>query len=104
MRFLCTLLLAVSPAVACSCITSGSACSAVEGSVVFVAQVVIDSGEKFGTRPAQAVIEEALRGVPEDLKEVEINSSFGTSCHYPLKQGERYVFFTSAAAAPHHPM
>jgi hypothetical protein len=61
--------------------------------VVFLGRVLVDSGEGRGTGPARVRIEEALFNVPKELREVEINTSAGTSCYYRLKAGERYVVF-----------
>jgi hypothetical protein len=62
--------------------------------VVFVGRVLVESGEEWGKKPARLLIEEALRNVPEGLREIEVNTSPGASCHYRLTQGERYVIFT----------
>src|SRR5262249_20128465 len=97
MRLLWTVLLAAAPAYGCSCSNVPTACSQVGGStVIFVARVLVDSGEGMGTRPARVAIEEALQNVPPGLRETQINTSFGTSCYRPLKAGEKYVILTEA--------
>jgi len=60
---------------------------------VFVGQVLTDSGEGWGTGPARVLIEEPLFHTPNNLREVEIDTSAGTSCYYRLKAGEHYVIF-----------
>jgi hypothetical protein len=86
---------ATAPALACSCVPGGvSACSAMGGSTaVFVARVIVDSGEGLGERTARVVIEEALQNVPAGLTEADVLSGARTSCHYRLEAGERYVIF-----------
>ena len=94
MRQIWLLLLATRSACACFCISSGSQCSEMRGSaVVFVGRVLIDSGEGMGSRAARVEIEEALQNLPDDLREVDLDTSAGTSCHYRLKIGERYAIF-----------
>jgi len=51
------------------------------------------SGKGWGTGPAKVVIEEPLANVPDGLQEVSIDSGAGTSCHFRLNEGERYVLF-----------
>jgi hypothetical protein len=46
------------------------------------------------------LIEEALLHVPQDLREVDINTSAGTSCYYRLQAGERYVIFAQKQDGP----
>ncbi|MCX6598046.1 MAG: carboxypeptidase-like regulatory domain-containing protein [Acidobacteria bacterium] len=62
--------------------------------MIFVARVLRDSGEGWGTGPARVAIEEALQNVPAGQLEAEIDTSAGTSCYYRLKAGERYVIVT----------
>jgi len=61
--------------------------------VVFLGRVLVDSGEGWGTGPARVLIEGSLLNVPKDLREVEIDTSAGTSCYCRLKARERYVVF-----------
>ncbi|MGC4054447.1 MAG: carboxypeptidase-like regulatory domain-containing protein [Paludibaculum sp.] len=94
MRLLAALLFAFSPLYACSCLGTGTPCSSFGGSsIVFVARVLVDSGEGWGNRPARVLIEEKLLNVPQDLKEVEIDTSAGTSCYRRLQEGKQYVIF-----------
>ncbi|MGJ5817154.1 carboxypeptidase regulatory-like domain-containing protein [Paludibaculum fermentans] len=94
MRLLAAALFALSPLYACSCLGIGTPCSAFGGSsMVFVARVLVDSGEGWGNRPARVRIEEKLLNVPENLTEVEIDTSAGTSCYRRLRQGQQYVIF-----------
>lgn len=95
MRLLWMVLFAVAPAWACSCIGTATPCSEVGGdSVIFVARVVVDSGEDLGTGPAKVIIEEPLQNVPDGQREVEINTMARTSCYSRLEAGERYVVIT----------
>lgn len=93
-KFLAAILVA-GPTLACSCVNTGTACSAVGGpSVIFVADVLVDSGEGWGTGPAKVAIVEALQNVPEGLKETTIETMAGSSCYRRLRAGMRYVIFT----------
>lgn len=84
------------PAVACSCISTATPCSLLGGtSVIFVADVVVDSGEGIGKGPAKVAIVEPLQNVPAGLKEATIETAAGTSCYFRLRAGERYVIITS---------
>ncbi len=89
------LLFAAAQSWACSCFSTTTPCSQVGGStVIFVARVITDSGEGFGTGPAHVAIEEGLQNVPSGLREADINTAAGTSCYFRLKVGERYVIIT----------
>jgi hypothetical protein len=93
--------LVTAPLFACFCGNSATPCSDVRGSaVVFVARVLVDSGEGRGTGPAIVLIEEPLFNVPNELREVEIDTSAGTSCYRRLKGGERYVIFAEKQDGP----
>ncbi len=71
-------------------------CSSLGGSVViFVADVLVDSGEALGTGPAKVVIVEPLQNVPAEQREATIATSAGTSCYRRLRAGERYVIITN---------
>ena len=92
MRFLISALLTTLPVFGCSCLNTASPCTAMgEGTVVFVARVVVDSGDGWGKGPARVVVEEPIWNVSKDLREAEINTAAGTSCYYHLEAGERYV-------------
>lgn len=67
---------------------------------VFVARVIVDSGEGRGSGPARVVIEEPLWNVPQGLREVDVDTMAGTSCYRRLKAGERYVIFADSSPAP----
>ena len=67
--------------------------------MIFVGRVVVDSGEGLGERPARVEVEEVLKGLSSDIKEVDVNSSYGNSCYYHLKENERYVIFANQALA-----
>lgn len=87
-------LLLVQPAesLACSCLTTGSACDALRPTeIVFVGTVTQDSGEGTGTGPGRMAVEEVLHGLPKDVREVTVDTSAGTSCYRRLKLHERYV-------------
>ncbi len=88
------LFLVAAPLGACFCISTGDPCSAMAGNtVVFLGSVLVDSGDKWGSRPARVRVEEPLFNVPEGMAEVEIDTSAGTSCYYRLRAGEIYVIF-----------
>jgi hypothetical protein len=98
MRRLFMAFLAVLPAWSCSCFSSFTPCSVLGGSsVVFVAEVVVDSGDGWGKGPAKVKIVEPLQNVPDGLKEATIETNAGTSCYRRLQAGERYVIITSGA-------
>jgi len=82
---------------ACSCVSAGSACSSLKGTeVVFLGRVVQDTGtSNWGERPGRLVVEDALHGLPKDLKEVRVDTMAQTSCYMPLAMGERYVIYGS---------
>ena len=63
--------------------------------LIFVADVVSDSGEGWGHGPAKVAIVEPLLNAPEGLKEVTIDTGASTRCYFRLQAGERYVIITS---------
>ncbi|QOY87202.1 carboxypeptidase-like regulatory domain-containing protein [Paludibaculum fermentans] len=67
---------------------------------VFVARVIVDSGEGRGSGPARVVIEEPLWNVPQGLREVDVDTMAGTTCYRRLKTGERYVVFAGTDPGP----
>ena len=70
MRLLIATVLLSGPLFACSCINTGNECSAAGPSTtVFVARVLVDSGEGWGTGLARVMIEEPLFNVPQDLSD-----------------------------------
>lgn len=78
----------------CSCIGNGTACGQPFGdSVAFAGRVIVDSGEGMGQRIGRMVVEDRLRNVGEEIVEVDVDSRAGTSCHFRLRHGERYVIF-----------
>ena len=98
MRLFLLAFLALTPAWACSCLNTATPCSVLGGSsVVFVAEVSVDSGEGWGKGPAKVVIVEPLQNVPEGLKEATIETGAGSSCYYRLRAGERYVIITDGS-------
>lgn len=66
--------------------------------VVFVGRVLIDSGEGIGNRAARVLVEEPLQNISRDLREVDVDSDFGSSCYFRLEAGERYVFLAVRSA------
>lgn len=95
MRPLLLALLAALPAWSCSCVSSQTPCTALDGhAVIFVAEVLVDSGEDLGDGPALVRIVEPLQNVPAGLKEASIETSAGSSCYRRLRAGERYVIIT----------
>lgn len=78
----------------CSCLRTGTACTWFNGTpLVIVGRVLVDSGEGWGERPARVQVEEALRGLSLDVREVEVNTMFGTSCYARLQKDERYIIY-----------
>ena len=49
------------------------------------------SATRFGTRNAVISVETIVRGLPEGVREIHVNPSVGTSCHFGLKAGERWL-------------
>jgi Carboxypeptidase regulatory-like domain len=97
-RLALALLMASVPTWACSCVNTATPCSHIGGdSVIFVAKVLVDSGEGWGKGPAHVAVEEALQNVPEGLREVDISTAAGTSCYFRLQAGERYVIITKGS-------
>lgn len=91
--------MAATPAWTCSCIGSATACSVIGGSsVIFVAEVTVDSGEGWGKGLAKVKIVEPLQNVPEGLQEATIGTMAGTSCYHRLQAGVRYVIITDGPA------
>jgi len=87
-------------ALACSCVTSGSACGALQGTqVVFVGRVIEDSGEGFGKGPAKMAVEEILHGLPKEVREITVETGAGTSCYMRLQKDERYVIYATASGS-----
>jgi hypothetical protein len=81
-------------ALACSCVTSGSACGALQGTqVIFVGRVIEDSGEGFGKGPAKMAVEEILHGLPKEVRDITVETGAGTSCYMRLQKDERYVIY-----------
>lgn len=94
MRLLILALLSTARLLACSCIGATNPCSSIGVStMVFVASVLVDSGEGWGVGPARVLIEEPLWNTPNDLRDVEVDASAGSSCYVRLRAGERYVIF-----------
>lgn len=99
-RLLATIFLGL-PAYACSCNNSLTPCSDMSGATVaFLARVIVDTGDGWGTRPARVAIEEPLLNVPGGLKEIEIDSGAGTSCNFSFKKDLEYVVFASKVDGP----
>jgi hypothetical protein len=83
-------------ALGCSCVTTGSYCTALAGTqIVFVGRVVEDSGEGGGKGPARMAVEEVLHGLSKDIRELTVDTSAGTSCYMRLQKDERYVIYAS---------
>ncbi|MBI4904425.1 MAG: carboxypeptidase regulatory-like domain-containing protein [Acidobacteria bacterium] len=80
---------------ACSCVNTSTPCSALagKGGSVFIGRALTDTGEGWGTGPARMAVEQVLRGLPAEAKEVTVSTSAGNSCYIRLIQGERYVIF-----------
>lgn len=96
MRLLFLTALVVQSTWACSCVNTATPCSQLNGpAVIFVAEVIVDSGEDWGQGPAKVAIVEPLRNVPAGLQEATIDTAAGTSCYFRLRAGERYVIITT---------
>jgi|SRR5579871_152712 len=99
MRPLLLALALAAPSLACFCLNTATPCSALgDSTLVFLATVLVDSGEGWGTGPARVRIDEPLFHTPAGLGEVEIDTSAGTSCYYRLKAGQRYVIYAGNSA------
>jgi hypothetical protein len=94
MRLLTAAFLVSAPLFGCWCENSLTPCQEMRnGNTVFVARVLIDSGEGRGSGLAHVVIEEPCWNVPQGLLEVDVDTLAGTSCYRRLGAGERYVIF-----------
>jgi len=87
-----------SPADACTCAQSGSACEEFSRvDAVFVGRVVgiqtSTDSPKFGTRRVQIAVVEALRGVNPGTVTVRTYPANGGSCGYPFVEGETYLVY-----------
>ncbi|MGJ5815831.1 carboxypeptidase regulatory-like domain-containing protein [Paludibaculum fermentans] len=97
MRLVATAFLISTPVFGCWCENAFSPCQEMRsGKTVFVARVIVDSGEGHGSGPARVVIEEPLWNVPQGMREVDVDTMAGTSCYRRLKAGERYVIFAES--------
>ncbi|MBY0505796.1 MAG: carboxypeptidase-like regulatory domain-containing protein [Bryobacteraceae bacterium] len=98
-QLLTALLVTISPALACSCLNTSTPCSVLGGSsVIFVADVIAESGERWGDGSVKVAIVEPIQNVPEGLKEATIATMARTSCYRRLQLGERYVIITQGPA------
>jgi len=78
---------------ACSCVpTRGDSCSG-GGSVAFIGKVVRDTGKGWGSGRGRMIVEEVLQGLPENVREVDVDSSSRTSCYVRLEKGETWVIY-----------
>jgi hypothetical protein len=87
-----------SPADACTCAQSGSACEEFSRvDAVFVGRVVgiqtSNESPKFGTRRVQIAVVEAFRGVNPGTVTVRTYPANGGSCGYPFAEGETYLVY-----------
>lgn len=81
---------------ACSCGKVATPCNTLADTpVVVVARVIRDSGEGLGSGPGRVVIEEVLKGLDKEVRELEVDSSAMTSCYMRLQLNERYLLFGS---------
>jgi 5-hydroxyisourate hydrolase-like protein (transthyretin family) len=95
MKQILLLFLFLPSAWACSCSSTVTACTSIgDSSVIFVAEVIGDSGEGWGKGPGEVVIVEPLQNVPEGLKRATIETGAGSSCYRRLVAGERYVIIS----------
>ncbi len=84
----------VATALPCSCVSNSTACGSLTSTpIVFVGKVTVDSGEGNGKGPATMVVQEILHGIPKDVREVQVDTSAGTSCYMRLQLGETYVIY-----------
>ncbi|MBK7930006.1 MAG: carboxypeptidase regulatory-like domain-containing protein [Bryobacterales bacterium] len=81
---------------ACSCAKGLTPCNTFATTpVVVVGKVVRDSGGGLGSGPGRVVIEEVLKGLDKEVRELEVDSSAMSSCYMRLKLDERYLLYGS---------
>ena len=97
MRVALAMMWVASSVFGCSCAGPPSACSEMGTSAILFVARVAAKGERTKQRNTHVVIEEALQNVPKELQEVDIDNNIGSSCHYPLEPGERYVIVTDSS-------
>ncbi len=96
---LLSIALVIGPAtnLACSCVhslTVSDSCSDSRGGdAVFIGKVVRDSGRGWGSGRGHMIVENVLQGLPENAREVEVDSSSRTSCYFRLEKDQRYVIY-----------
>lgn len=80
----------------CSCFSSFSPCSALEGNeAVFVGMVLESGGGTSGRGPSRVLVEEGFHNAPKVQETVVIDKGAGSSCGYNLRVGERYVIYAA---------
>lgn len=93
-------ILFAAPCTACTCASHPTTCeSLATAKVVFIGTVTrgteadntTEPGQGFGSRPAIVRVETIVRGLPQDVQEIKVNSGVLTSCYYELKAGERWL-------------
>jgi carboxypeptidase family protein len=95
-RVLFLIAIATSPALACSCVSNLTACSAIsDNTAVFLGRVLVDSGEGWGDGPAHLAVEEVYANLSKEIEDVEVNTGSGSSCYHRLREGNRYVVFAT---------
>lgn len=88
------LLLAMVPAYACTCVSTGSACSTwAKGQEIFV--VTVEEAATPGG-VARVRVEERLWGTVKEGVSIPLSTWAGSSCEYPMRAGERHVIFAEA--------
>ena len=92
---LLSIALVIGPATnfACSCVPNNAGACSGGGSVAFIGRVIRDTGAGLGSRAGRMIVEQVLHGLSESVREVDVDSSSGSSCYVPLGMGERWVIY-----------
>ncbi len=79
---------------ACSCGGNSTPCTAALGTAaIFLGRVTVDSGEELGHGPATMVVEDVLKGIPPETRELQVETGARSSCYMRLRKDERYVIY-----------
>jgi hypothetical protein len=92
----------------CQCIYTGNAFTALKSSeVVFLGRVIRDSGPNsfdgetvWGYGPGRMVVEKVFHGLPNDVREIEVDTAAKTSCYMHLELNNRYVVYGKRGKEP----
>ncbi|MFN7921842.1 MAG: hypothetical protein U0Q16_17205 [Bryobacteraceae bacterium] len=84
-------------AFACSCIKDPTTCEFLKtAQLVFVGTVVKGTekpggGFHFGDQPAHVQVGTVLKGMDPATREILVDTGVGSSCYYPMQEGERWL-------------